>query len=109
MEKGVPQPDGRRVPESTFDVSHVAAAVVHIASLPPDVAVPHFTIMYVATPFLSASTDSVIGLQKRRLLGGGDCIYVSFYHCLSSQYPLMKYWAHSADVIFPNLFGFFFC
>jgi hypothetical protein len=21
----------------------------------------------------------------------------------------MKYWAHSADVIFANLFGFFFC
>ncbi|KAJ7929021.1 hypothetical protein B0H13DRAFT_1965305 [Mycena leptocephala] len=51
MEKGVPQPDGRRVPESTFDVSHVAAAVVHIASLPPDIAVPHFTIMASKAPF----------------------------------------------------------
>ncbi|KAJ6567432.1 hypothetical protein DFH09DRAFT_1247410 [Mycena vulgaris] len=51
MEKGVLQPDGRRVPESTFDVAHVAAAVVHIAGLPPDVAVPHFTIMASKAPF----------------------------------------------------------
>ncbi|KAJ6543995.1 hypothetical protein B0H19DRAFT_1221811 [Mycena capillaripes] len=51
MEKGVLQPDGRRVPESTFDVAHVAAAVVHIASLPADVAVPHFTIMASKAPF----------------------------------------------------------
>jgi hypothetical protein len=47
MEKGVLQPDGRRMPESIFDVAHVAAAVVHIAGLPPDVAVPQFTIMSV--------------------------------------------------------------
>jgi NADP-dependent 3-hydroxy acid dehydrogenase YdfG len=47
MEKGVLQPDGRRMAESTFDVAHVAAAVVHIAALPADVAVPHFTIMCV--------------------------------------------------------------
>ncbi|KAJ6543987.1 hypothetical protein B0H19DRAFT_957090, partial [Mycena capillaripes] len=38
MEKGVPQPNGLTVPESTFDVAHVA---VHIASLPVDVAAPH--------------------------------------------------------------------
>ncbi|KAF8211717.1 hypothetical protein K438DRAFT_1807792 [Mycena galopus ATCC 62051] len=51
MEKGVLQPDGRRMPESTFDVGCVANAVVHIASLPPDVAVPHFTIMASKAPF----------------------------------------------------------
>ncbi|KAF7330901.1 hypothetical protein MVEN_02429600 [Mycena venus] len=51
MATGMLQPDGRRVPESTFDVAHVAAAVVHIASLPGDVAVPHFTIMASKAPF----------------------------------------------------------
>ncbi|KAJ6459791.1 hypothetical protein C8R47DRAFT_1161592 [Mycena vitilis] len=52
MEQGVLQPDGRRLPESTFDVSHVAAAVVHLANLPADVAVPHFTIMAAKAPFV---------------------------------------------------------
>ncbi|KAJ7367754.1 hypothetical protein DFH08DRAFT_980462, partial [Mycena albidolilacea] len=42
MATGMLQPDGRMMPEATFDVAHVAAAVVHIASLPPDVAVPHY-------------------------------------------------------------------
>ncbi|KAJ7101614.1 hypothetical protein C8R43DRAFT_1047938 [Mycena crocata] len=51
MTNGVLQPDGRRLPESTFDVAHVANAVVHIAQLPPDVAVPHFTIMASKAPF----------------------------------------------------------
>ncbi|KAJ6612118.1 hypothetical protein B0H10DRAFT_2282384 [Mycena sp. CBHHK59/15] len=51
MTAGVLQPDGRRVPEATFDVAHVAAAVVHIAGLPPDVAVPHLTIMAAQAPF----------------------------------------------------------
>ncbi|KAJ7667451.1 hypothetical protein DFH06DRAFT_1280475 [Mycena polygramma] len=51
MERGVLQPDGRRLPESTFDVSHVAVAVVHLANLPADVAVPHFTIMAAKAPF----------------------------------------------------------
>jgi len=51
MAIGMLQPDGRRVPESTFDVTHVAEAVVHIASLPKDVAVPHFTIMASKAPF----------------------------------------------------------
>ncbi|KAJ7664716.1 hypothetical protein B0H17DRAFT_1091715 [Mycena rosella] len=51
MVGGVLQPDGRRAPESTFDVAHVAAAVVHIANLPLDVSVPHFTIMASKAPF----------------------------------------------------------
>jgi len=48
---GVLQPDGSRAIEATFDVAHVAAAVVHLASLPPDVGVPHFTIMASKMPF----------------------------------------------------------
>ncbi|KAJ7711269.1 hypothetical protein B0H16DRAFT_1679084 [Mycena metata] len=52
MEKGVLQPDGRKMPESTFDVAHVGTAVVHIASLPPDVLVPQFTIMAAKAPFV---------------------------------------------------------
>ncbi|KAJ7896073.1 putative oxidoreductase protein [Mycena olivaceomarginata] len=51
MATGMLQPDGRMMPEATFDVAHVAAAVVHIASLPPDVAVPHYTIMASKAPF----------------------------------------------------------
>ncbi|KAJ7283228.1 hypothetical protein C8J57DRAFT_1291808 [Mycena rebaudengoi] len=51
MSQGVPQPDGRIIPESTFAVEHVGAAIVHIANLPPDVAVPQFTIMAATAPF----------------------------------------------------------
>lgn len=54
MATGMLQPDGRMMPEATFDVAHVAAAVVHIASLPPDVAVPHYTIMWVHLRFFLA-------------------------------------------------------
>lgn len=35
------------VPEPTFDVQHVADAIVHIASLPNDVTVLEFNIMRV--------------------------------------------------------------
>ncbi|KAF7354805.1 hypothetical protein MSAN_01394800 [Mycena sanguinolenta] len=52
MHMGVLQPDGRRMAESTFDVAHVGEAVVHIAGLPADVAVPQFTIMASKAPFL---------------------------------------------------------
>ncbi|KAJ7718295.1 hypothetical protein DFH07DRAFT_860443 [Mycena maculata] len=51
MEKGVLQPDGHRMPESTFDVAHVASSIVYLAGLPPDVSVPHFTIMASKAPF----------------------------------------------------------
>ncbi|KAF8211702.1 hypothetical protein K438DRAFT_1903575 [Mycena galopus ATCC 62051] len=53
MATGMLQPDGRMLSESTFDVAHVGAAVVHIASLPADVAVPNFTIMCVHKAFFS--------------------------------------------------------
>ncbi|KAJ7477286.1 hypothetical protein B0H11DRAFT_2173827 [Mycena galericulata] len=52
MAEGVLQPDGRRVPEATFDVAHVASSIVYLAGLPPDVAVPHFTIMASKAPFV---------------------------------------------------------
>jgi hypothetical protein len=48
--QGALQPDGRMVPEPTFDVQHVADAIVHIASLPNSVTVLEFNIMLVSNP-----------------------------------------------------------
>src|SRR6201982_2333292 len=45
MEKGVPQANGAIVPEPTFDVRHVARAVVYMAGLPLDANVQFITIM----------------------------------------------------------------
>ncbi|CAL1713513.1 unnamed protein product [Somion occarium] len=50
--KGVLQPDGRIVPEATFDPKHVADAIVHIAGLPLEVTVLNFTIMATTMPFV---------------------------------------------------------
>jgi NADP-dependent 3-hydroxy acid dehydrogenase YdfG len=47
LTEGALQPDGRVIPEPTFDVQHVADAVAHIASLPNDVTVLEFKIMLV--------------------------------------------------------------
>jgi hypothetical protein len=44
---GALQPDGRIIPEATFDPKHVANAIVHIAGLPNDVAVLEMNIMRV--------------------------------------------------------------
>ena len=44
-EHGALQPDGSVKPEGTFDVRHVADAIVHIAGLPLDVTVLTFNIM----------------------------------------------------------------
>ncbi len=44
---GALQPDGRVAPEPTFDVQHVADAIVHVAGLPLGVTVLTFNIMYV--------------------------------------------------------------
>lgn len=49
---GALQPDGRVVPEPTFDVQHVADAIVHIAGLPNDVTVLEYNIMASRMPFL---------------------------------------------------------
>lgn len=50
---GAIQPDGTVVPEPTFDVKHVANTIVHIASLPPDVAMLEVNIMYEIKPAIS--------------------------------------------------------
>jgi NADP-dependent 3-hydroxy acid dehydrogenase YdfG len=48
---GVLQADGTRALEPTIDVSHVAAAVVYMASLPLDVNVPFLTVMANEMPY----------------------------------------------------------
>ena len=42
---GALQADGRMAPEPTFDVQYVASTIVHIASMPPDVAMLEVNIM----------------------------------------------------------------
>ncbi|TFK40683.1 hypothetical protein BDQ12DRAFT_770473 [Crucibulum laeve] len=49
---GALQPDGRVVPEATFDVQHVADTIVHIASLPNDVAMLEVNIMAAGAPYV---------------------------------------------------------
>ena len=50
--KGVPQADGSIRVEPVMDVSQVADAVLHMASLPPDTNIPFLTIMARDMPFL---------------------------------------------------------
>ena len=52
MNKGVLQADGRLAPEVRMDVTHVANAVVHMASLPLEANVLNMTIMASAMPFI---------------------------------------------------------
>ena len=52
MTRGVLQADGRMAPEARMDVSHVADAVVHMASLPVDVNILSMTLMATAMPFV---------------------------------------------------------
>ena len=52
MKDGIAQPDGETRPEPTFDVKHVANAVVFLANLPLDVNVPFMTIMANQMPYL---------------------------------------------------------
>ena len=52
MPNGVPQADGRIMPEPTFDVEHVARAVLYMAELPLDVNVQFLTITATAMPFI---------------------------------------------------------
>jgi NAD(P)-dependent dehydrogenase (short-subunit alcohol dehydrogenase family) len=52
MEQGVPQASGVIAPEPTFDVRHVAEAVVYMASLPLDTNVQFLTIMATKMPFV---------------------------------------------------------
>ena len=50
MGRGVPQPSGERMPEPTFDVEHVADAIVYMANLPLDANVPFITVMATKMP-----------------------------------------------------------
>ncbi|UOZ06738.1 SDR family oxidoreductase [Amycolatopsis sp. WQ 127309] len=52
MAAGIPQPDGRIVAEPTFDVRHVADAVVYMAGLPLDTNVQFLTITATTMPFI---------------------------------------------------------
>jgi len=46
LSQGALQPNGQMVPEATFDVEHVAQSIVHIASLPTNITVLDYKIMY---------------------------------------------------------------
>jgi NAD(P)-dependent dehydrogenase (short-subunit alcohol dehydrogenase family) len=52
MEQGAPQASGVIAPEPTFDVRHVAEAVVYMANLPLDTNVQFLTIMATKMPFV---------------------------------------------------------
>jgi len=52
MAKGVPQADGRLMPEPRMDLEHVANAVVSMANLPLDTNVLFMTIMATSMPFV---------------------------------------------------------
>ena len=52
MAKGVKQANGEVAVEAMMDVQHVANAVVHMASLPPDTNVQFLTIMATKMPFV---------------------------------------------------------
>lgn len=52
MKKGVPQAHGEVMPEAVMDVSHVADAVVHMASLPLNANVLFMTVMATKMPFV---------------------------------------------------------
>jgi NADP-dependent 3-hydroxy acid dehydrogenase YdfG len=49
---GVPQADGSLRPEPVMDVSVVAAAVVHMASLPLEANVQFMTVLPTQMPFI---------------------------------------------------------
>lgn len=52
MSKGVPQPNGEIAIEATMDVSHVAQAVVYMASLPLEANVQFMTVMATKMPYI---------------------------------------------------------
>jgi NAD(P)-dependent dehydrogenase (short-subunit alcohol dehydrogenase family) len=52
MSQGVPQANGTMLAEPTFDVGHVAQAVVYMANLPLDANVQFITIMATNMPFV---------------------------------------------------------
>ncbi len=52
MAAGVPQADGRILPEPRMDMAHVAEAVVTMAALPPEANVLFMTVMATKMPFV---------------------------------------------------------
>ena len=52
MTRGVPQADGSEKVEPVIDVAHVAGAVLHMASLPPEANVPFMTVMATKMPYV---------------------------------------------------------
>ncbi|MGR3592113.1 MAG: SDR family oxidoreductase [Limimaricola soesokkakensis] len=52
MTRGVPQADGSTAVEAVMDVGHVADAVLHIASLPPEANVQFMNVMATKMPFI---------------------------------------------------------
>ncbi len=52
MANGVPQANGTIAAEPLMDVAHVADAVLHMASLPPDANVQFMTVMATKMPFV---------------------------------------------------------
>ncbi len=52
MKDGILQANGSIAPEPTMDVSHVARAVVYMASLPLDANVLFMTVMATKMPFV---------------------------------------------------------
>jgi len=52
MVAGVPQPDGRMMPEPRMDAEHVGSAVAYMASLPLDANVLFMTVMATKMPFV---------------------------------------------------------
>ena len=52
MAKGVPQANGQTAVEPLMDLTHVASAVLYMASLPIDANVQFMTIMATKMPFV---------------------------------------------------------
>ena len=52
MQRGVPQGNGTIAPEPVMDLKHVADAVLHMASLPPEANVLFMTVMATKMPFV---------------------------------------------------------
>ena len=52
MKEGVPQADGRMAVEPRMDVTHVASAVVYMASLPLDANIQFMTVMATKMPYI---------------------------------------------------------
>ncbi len=52
MTRGVPQADGSTAVEAVMDVGHVADAVLHMASLPPEANVQFMNVMATKMPFV---------------------------------------------------------